>query len=70
MGSVVGALEQVLVVAEEAEALEAIPEAVGLAQSRLRLRPPAAASLPEPLRVMSEVSGTFPFPFVCVPSPY
>lgn len=63
--SVVGALEEVLVAAEEAEALEVLPEAASRAPmevaalARFRPRPLAAASPPELLRGMSEVSGTF-----------
>lgn len=63
---VVGALEQVLAAAEEASALEALPEAAAKAPmgaARFRPRPlaAAAASPPEPPRDMSEVSGTFCF---------
>lgn len=65
--SVVGALEEVLVAAEEAEALEVLPEAASRAPmevaalARFRPRPLAAASPPVLLRVMSEVSGTSSF---------
>lgn len=73
--SVVGALEEVLVEEEEAEALEALLEAATKAPLeaaglvRPRPRPPAAASPPEPLRAMSGVFGTFsislPVRFLC-----
>lgn len=59
--SVVGALEEALVAPKEAEAMEVLLGAVTKARvpTHPRPRPPAAASRPELLQDMSEVSGTF-----------
>lgn len=70
--SVVGALEEALVVSEEAAAMGVLLEAATKARvptrPHLRPRPPAAVSQLEPLRAMSEVSGTFSCHLFSMPS--